>query len=217
MTNETGRAPMNPTTPMVSMKPANAGLGDSAPLQPFAVYFSLNNGLSDTRPSLKRRLSQMRGMYADDAALEGLLREGDPLLYEFYDLGVPEAAGNLAFGTSIVSPGKVGNEYFMTKGHFHTILDTAEVYYCIGGRGLMLMENPEGAWDIQEFSPGRAVYVPGRYAHRSINTGSEPLITFYVFRADAGHDYGSIETKGFRKIVIEQNGRPAVVDNPKWN
>lgn len=183
---------------------------------PFSIYFSLNNGLSDSAPSIKRLLSQMKGMYADDAALQAMLRDGDPLLYEFHDLGVQEAEGNLAFGTSIVYPGKVGDEYYMTKGHFHTILDTAEVYYCIGGKGIMLMENPEGDWVAEPFAPGRAVYVPGRYAHRSINTGTEPLITFYVFRADAGHDYGTIETKGFRKIVVERNGEPAVIDNPKW-
>lgn len=185
-------------------------------LTPFAVYFSLNNGLSSEQPSLKRYLSKMTGMYADDAEFNRLVAEGDPLVYEFHELGIPESEGNLAFGTSIVYPGKVGDEFHMTKGHFHTILDTAEVYYCIGGKGLMLMENPEGEWEVQEFTPGKAVYVPGRYAHRSINTGLEPLITFYVFRADAGHDYGSIETKGYRKIVIDKDGAPAVLDNPKW-
>lgn len=189
----------------------------AAAAAPFSVYFSLNNGLSDTRPSLRRHLSKMKGMYADDAALEAMLSRSDKLLYEFYELGVPESPGNLAFGTSIVYPGKVGDEYFMTKGHFHTILDTAEVYYCIGGKGLMLMENPEGEWAAEPFTPGRAVYVPGRYAHRSINTGTEPLITFYVFRSDAGHDYGSIETRGFRKIVVEREGQPLIVDNPKWS
>lgn len=186
-------------------------------LQPFAAYFSLNNGLSDSRPSLKRKLSQMVGMYADDVAYRNQLAQGDTVLYEFHELGIPETEGNLAFGTSIVYPGKVGEEYYMTKGHFHTILDTAEVYYCLGGRGLMLMESPEGDIAAEPFSPGKAVYVPGRYAHRSINTGSEPLITFYVFRADAGHDYGTIESKGFRKIVVEQGGQPVLVDNPKWN
>ena len=186
-------------------------------LKPFAVYFSLNNGLSDSRSSLKRHLSKMAGMYADDAAYRELLKEGDTLLYEFHELGIPETDGNLAFGTSIVYPGKVGSEYFMTKGHFHTILDTAEVYYCIGGRGLMLMESSEGDVAAEDFTPGKAVYVPGRYAHRSLNTGSEPLITFYVFRADAGHDYGTIETKGFRQIVVERDGEPVLIDNPKWN
>lgn len=183
---------------------------------PFQVYFSLNNGLSDSRPSLQRRLSQMAGMYADDVAYNRLLEQEDRLVYEFHELGIPETDGNLAFGTSIVYPGKVGDEYHMTKGHFHTILDTAEVYYCIGGKGLMLMESPEGDCRSEAFEPGQAVYVPGRYAHRSINTGHEPLITFYVFRADAGHDYGTIETRGFRQIVVEADGAPAMLDNPKW-
>lgn len=184
--------------------------------EPFHMDFSLKSGLSETVPSIKRRLSQMKGMYCDDGAYERLLAQGDQLIYEFYDLNISEKPGALAFGTSIVYPGKVGDEYFMTKGHYHTILDTAEVYYCISGQGYMLMENQEGEWRAEPFKPGIAVYVPGKFAHRSVNTGTEPLITFFVFRADAGHNYGSIEETGFRKIIVERNGQPAIVDNPKW-
>ena len=183
---------------------------------PFSVDFDPKTGLSRSRPTIRRKLSQMAGMYADDGAFQRLLAQGDQIVYEFYDLGLPETDGNIAFGASIVYPGKVGDEYYMTKGHFHTILDTAEVYYCLAGRGLMLMENPEGDVYAEAFEPGKAVYVPGRFAHRSINTGTETLVTFYAFRADAGHDYGTIETKGFRKIVVERDGKPVVVDNPKW-
>ena len=105
----------------------------------------------------------------------------------------------------------------MTKGHFHTILDTAEVYYCLSGQGYMMIENPEGDWRALALEAGRAVYVPARYAHRSINVGSDaPLVTFFVFRADAGHDYGSIETTGYRKLLVERDGQPAIIDNPKW-
>jgi glucose-6-phosphate isomerase len=158
----------------------------------------------------------MKGMYADEAALEAAIKANDELVYEFYELKLPENPGDLLFGTSIVYPGKVGNEYFMTKGHFHTILDTSEVYYCLSGRGYMLMESPEGDWDAKLMTPGDAVYVPRRYAHRSINIGNEKLITFFVFRADAGHDYGTIETKGYRKLIVEKDGEPVIVDNPKW-
>jgi glucose-6-phosphate isomerase len=144
-----------------------------------------------------------------------MANQNNELVYEFYELGLPETAGDLLFGTSFIYPGKVGNEYFMTKGHFHTILDTAEVYYCLSGAGYMLMENPEGDWDAQKMNPGKAVYVPKRYAYRSINTGSTPLIIFFVFRADAGHDYGTIETKGYRKLIVEKNGKPEIIGNPK--
>ena len=176
------------------------------------------DGLSQNAAPTVRRLSQMRGMYADAEATERAIRDGgDPVIYEFYELGAPERSGGLAFGTSIVYPGKIGGEYYMTKGHFHKILETAEVYYTLNGEGRMLTENPEGDVALHILKPGTAAYVPERYAHRSINTGAAPLVTFYAFRADAGHDYGTIETKGFRGIVVEGgDGRPRLADNPRW-
>ena len=182
----------------------------------FLIHFDLKTGMSPDRKPNPRLLSQMAGMFCDRQAFERLVAEGDPKVYDFFELGLPETAGDIAFGTSITYPGKVGAEYFMTKGHFHTILDTAEVYYCLSGQGAMLMESPEGDVQLQELRAGAAVYVPKRYAHRSINTGNEPLVTFFAFRADAGHDYGTIETKGFRKLLVEQNGKPTLVDNPNW-
>ena len=181
------------------------------------IDFDPNSGLSKTVETGKRYLSQMSGMFADEAALQAKIAENDEIIYEFHGLPVPEHEGDLAFGCSIVNPGKVGDEYYFTKGHFHTILETGEVYYCLKGHGYMLMENPEGDWSAQELRPGEAVYVPKRYAHRSINVSSdEQLVTFFVFRADAGHDYGTIETKGYRKLLVERDGKPTIIDNPNW-
>ncbi len=186
-------------------------------VQPFTIEFNLQTGLSPKEQPLQRRLSDLRGMVRNEEVLEKMIREEDLLVYEFYDMHSPETPFEVQYGTSITYPGKVGDEYFMTKGHFHNVLDTAEIYYCLRGHGYMLMENPEGEWDAQEMIPGAAVYVPGRWAHRSINVDSdEPLITFFAFRGDAGHDYGTIETKGFRKLLVEKNGEPEFVDNPRW-
>lgn len=181
------------------------------------IDFDLNSGLSKTVDTGKRHLSQMRGMFADAAAYEAARREGDPVVYEFHSLPISEDSGDLAFGCSILNPGKIGEEYYFTKGHFHTILNTCEVYYCLRGHGYMLIENLLGDWSAQELTPGRAVYVPKGYAHRSINVSAEEqLVTFFVFRADAGHDYGTIETKGYRKLLVERDGQPVVIDNPNW-
>ena len=186
-------------------------------VSPFELIFDLQTGDCKEREATFRYLSNMKGMFQNNEALEKEVEQGnDPLIYEFYELDLPERESDLLFGTSIVYSGKVGDEYYMTKGHFHTIMDTAEVYYCLSGQGIMMMENPEGDWDIKALTPGSAVYVPGRYAHRSINTGKEPLVTYFVFRADAGHDYGTIESKGYRKLVIEEDGKPKIVDNPAW-
>ena len=181
------------------------------------VDFDLKSGLSTSKNPLQRFLSNMKGIFSDQAACDAQLAKENVLIYEFFDMGVPESSGEIAYGTSITYPGKVGDEYFMTKGHFHTVLDTAEVYYCLRGHGYMLMENPEGDWEAQELTPGKAVYVPGRYAHRSVNVSpDEPLVTFFAFPGHAGHDYGTIETQGFRKLIVERDGKPAFVDNPKW-
>lgn len=180
------------------------------------IDFDLVSGLSKTRKPLQRYLSQMRNMFSDKDAFEAQLGKKDLLIYEFYDMGVPESINEIAYGTSITYAGKIGDEYFMTKGHFHKVLEAAEVYYCLGGRGYMLMENPEGDWEVRDLTPGTAVYVPGRFAHRSINISSnKPLVTFFAFPAHAGHDYGSIEEAGFRKIVVERSGEPTIINNPR--
>jgi len=185
-------------------------------VSPFSLNFDMKNGFSTEKKSTIRYLSNMKGMFADENAFQKILDKEDPLIYEFYELDLPKTSGDLLFGTSIVYPGKVGNEFFMTKGHFHTILDTAEVYFCLSGKGYMLMENPEGDWDAQEMTPGKAVYVPKRWAHRSVNIGNEPLVTFFVFRSDASHDYGTIETKGYRKLIVEKEGKIEIIENSKW-
>lgn len=182
----------------------------------FLVDFNPQTGISGAAESTKRYLSQMKTMFLDDKKAEEILQEEDPLMYEFYELGCPERAGDLAFGTSIIYPGKVGEEYYMTKGHFHTLLDTAEVYWCLSGDGYMVMENTQGDTIEMPMKPGEALYVPRGYAHRTVNTGTEKLVVFWTFQGDAGHDYGTIETKGYHKLIVEKDGRPIVIDNPKW-
>lgn len=182
----------------------------------FPLDFDLETGRSETAQTTKRHLSQMQGMFFDSDAVKEILEKEDPLIYEFYELGYPERPGDLAFGTTILYPGRVGDEYYMTKGHFHTRLETSEVYYTLSGEGYMVMENPEGNTIEIPLKKNEAVYVPRRYAHRTVNTGNQPLVLFFVFDADAGHNYGTIETKGYHKMVVERDGKPVVIDNLKW-
>ncbi len=166
---------------------------------------------------VRRQLSAMRGQFHDAAAYGRLLEQEDPVLYEVYELKRPERAGELLHGVSVVHAGRVGDEFFMTKGHFHAVLDTAEIYYCLRGHGWMVMETPEGEWAVEELRPGRVLYVPPRWAHRSVNSGAdEDLVTFFVYPGNAGHDYGMIERQGFRKLVVVRPDGPAIVDNPRW-
>ena len=79
------------------------------------------------------------------------------------------------------------------------------------------METPEGETDIIALSPGKVLYVPPRWAHRSVCTGrQEDLVTFFAYPANAGHDYGTIEEKGFRKCIVDRGSGIEFVDNPRF-
>lgn len=165
---------------------------------------------------IERRLSALRGQFFDQDIYNTMLSAEDQLIYEVYEIKRPEKAGELIMGVSVVHPGKVGKEFFMTKGHFHSILDTAEVYYCLRGEGYMVMETPDGDTSVEPLSPGKVLYVPPRWAHRSVCTSrQEDLVTFFAYPGNAGHDYGTIERQGFRKLVIEGEDGPQIIDNPR--
>ena len=185
--------------------------------RPFTFDLPVPPGIPDPYDNhIVRRLSAMRGMFADEQAYAARLAEEDTLLYEVYAIERPSSGNEVPCGTSIVHPGKVGDEYFMTKGHFHAALEAAEVYYCLAGEGVMVMENPEGDWAVAELRPGTVLYVTPRWAHQSVNTRLDAdLVTFWVCPGHAGHDYGSIEKQGFRKLIVEREGRPAIVENPR--
>ena len=122
---------------------------------------------------IERRLSALRGQFLDEQTYNRMLSEEDKLIYEVYEVKRPEVEGELLMGVSVVHPGKVGREFFMTKGHFHSVLDTAEVYYCLRGEGYMVMETPEGDTSVEALSPGKVLYVPPRWAHRSVCTSRQ--------------------------------------------
>jgi glucose-6-phosphate isomerase len=167
---------------------------------------------------ITRRLSALRGQFVDQEAYASSLAKQDTLVYEVYEIRRPEISGEIATGISIVHPGLVGCEFFMTKGHYHRILATAEMYYCLKGEGCMVMETPEGEAVVEALSPGRVLYIPPRWAHRSVCTGRQAdLVTFFAYPADAGHDYGTIEAHGFRKLVLQGPGGVEIAENPRWS
>lgn len=187
-------------------------------MQPFATRLQFPNGLIEPYSrKIVRRLSDMRGMYVDIAVTEELLKRGDPLLYEVYEVDVSHEEGQLIYLTSIIYPGKVGDEYHMTKGHFHSKGGTAEIFFGLHGRGYLLMQTHDGQVSVIEMVPSTVAYVPPFWAHRTVNIGDENFVVFAVYPGDAGHNYGIIEERGFAKLIMEKNGKPTIVDNPRYH
>jgi glucose-6-phosphate isomerase len=176
-------------------------------IHPFVVDIDVDAAtMSNPKNHIVRRASDMRGYYGDVTALETLIAAGDPLHYEVFEVPVPGEYGHLMYCISTLQPGRVGDEFFMTKGHYHTVLETGEIYLGLRGEGYMVMKTPDGEWNAQPLGRGKMVYVPPYWAHRSVNVGTEPLVSFCVYPGDAGHNYGDIKTQGFPKRVLWENG-----------
>ncbi|TVX96251.1 glucose-6-phosphate isomerase [Cohnella terricola] len=184
--------------------------------QPFSTMYEFDSGALNPQGKLiSRRLSDMSSMYQDSEAVQALLND-NPLIYEVYNVEVPENEEHIQHCTTILYPGKVGSEFFMTKGHYHEIINRAEIYFCLKGKGLLIMQTKEGEFSSLEMEPGTIAYVPPYWAHRTVNTGDETFVFFAAYPGDAGHDYGLIETEGFVKAVMEQAEKYALVANPSY-
>lgn len=164
-----------------------------------------------------RQLSQLAGAFQDEKAYQALLEEEDPVVYRVVAVEPAEGPGDLHYGLGTLYPGKVGQEYFLTKGHYHSRREAAEVYIGIAGEGRMLLQDEHsGESRLEELGQGQVVYVPGYTAHRTINVGAEPLVYFGIYPADAGHDYGAIAERNFFKVLVERDGEPVLRDRDSF-
>src|SRR5690606_5697880 len=101
-----------------------------------------------------RKLKDLSGMFKNKKACGEM--DPEQIVYTVQAwLPVPEGTlGGLFFGTTNLMHGKVGQEYFMTKGHFHTFSDRAEFYWGVQGKGmLILMDGERNTW-AEEMQPG---------------------------------------------------------------
>ena len=144
------------------------------------LFFTGNRLLGERVENVSRTLGDLRGIFADVDAFSRM-----PQNMPAYEVSsfLPEqegTPGGLYFGITYLHPGKVGNEYFMTKGHFHANIDRAEFYWGLEGEGmLILMDQSRRVWAERVF-PGSLHYIPGGVAHRMANTGN----TLFYFAQD---------------------------------
>ena len=160
-----------------------------------------------------RKIKDLTGVFRDKTAFD--LMDPEKLAYTVQSwLPVPDGTpGGLFFGVSTIMPGKVGSEYFMTKGHFHEKSDCAEFYWGVKGCGmLVLMDRERNTW-AEEVHTGSLHYIGGEIAHRLVNTGDENLVVGACWPSDAGHDYAEIAMNGFSARLLEVEGEPRLVNN----
>ena len=166
-------------------------------------------------PGLQRsekKLGQLSGIFRDRQA-SAKLDGRETIVYRvWWWEPVPSGTeGGLFWGLTEIQPGRVGNEYFMTRGHWHVIRNRAEFYGTVAGQGkLVLMDRTERTWS-EDMAPGSLHYIAGEVAHRIVNTGDVPIRVIACWPSDAGHDYEVAEGGGFGARILEERGAPTLV------
>lgn len=158
-----------------------------------------------------KKIGDMEGIFEDSQAWQSIDPETVVYSVEWEEKTKAGTVGGLFWGATVIEPGRVGDEYFMTRGHFHAKRDRGEYYTTVQGKGMLVLMDEERGGRVEIMSPGSLHYIPGHTAHRSVNTGDTPLIFWACWPSDAGHDYDTIERYGFSTRVVSRNGMPEVV------
>ncbi|WP_066041479.1 glucose-6-phosphate isomerase family protein [Herbiconiux solani] len=187
--------------------------------QPTLIEIAPTGQLTGATRHYEKQLGDMAGVYLDERAWTSAVeREGaETLIYSVDEQKYQDGPGALIVGTSTLLPGSYGDEFAVTRGHLHAISDRAELYYCLSGRGVMLLDTVDGRTAAVELTPGKAVNVPGHWIHRSVNVGDEPFVTLFSYAADAGQDYAIIAEAGGMKTLVVSDGDAGwtTIPNPR--
>lgn len=173
------------------------------PLQPMTIEFDAAAlTLQPAGPNLTRRMSDLDGLFEDHGAWAEAAAEENPVVYTVTSSPVPEAPRELPQSITIINPGTVSGELWMTKGHQHPD-PQGEIYLGLTGLGGLLMFDGTETRFL-DIAPGTIGYIPPGWAHRSINTGDQPYSFLAVYPGGAGHDYSWVLDHGMGKRVYKK-------------
>ncbi len=151
---------------------------------------------------VRRTVGDLAGYWQDESAAQEMR---DELLYVTQSwFPAPEGEeGAILWGNTVLMPGFVGEEYFMTRGHWHEKRSRGELCVTTSGEGLLVLMDEDRVTRFEKMTPGSTHYVPGHTAHRTVNIGDEPLEFLCAWPADCGHDYQGILQDGFSQRVLK--------------
>lgn len=158
-----------------------------------------------------KTLGQLKNIFMNEHARESM--NPNTVVYRVQAwCPVPQGTEGAQFwGTTVIEPGLVDNEYFMTHGHFHEKRDRTEYYATIEGEGALILMDESGKTWMEPMSPGTLHFIPPNVAHRVANTATIPLRLVACWPSDAGHDYDVIRRSGFGARLLKVNGKPSFV------
>jgi len=159
-----------------------------------------------------RCIKDLQGIFGDEKARLSLDQEKIVYSVETFSPVVEGEEGGVFWGTTFIEPGMVGNEYFMTRGHYHAERSRGEYYMTVAGCGALILMDENRKISFKVMHPGTLHYIPAHTAHRVANTDGSVLAFVACWPSDAGHDYESIAVGGFAARLLEVGGVPTLVE-----
>ena len=179
---------------------------------PITVHLNTGELSGEGVKSTIRTIGDLGGIFRDEKARQ--VFDSNAIVYRvqaFFPVreGVE---GGLFWGTTFIEPGMVGDEYFMTKGHYHSNRDRGEYYLTVSGSGALILMDESRRTVFEPMLPGTLHYIPVHTAHRVANTGEAVLAFLACWPSDSGHDYESIARDGFSARLRKVGGIPTLVE-----
>lgn len=173
-------------------------------MEPFStIYDSENEILTNYTLHEEKKISDMKGYFINEEAREKIEKEENKVVYKVYKQDVPLIEGELLHCLTCIQPGNVDGQFFMTKGHYHLNEKCAEIYHCLKGDGLLLLQK-EDQIKILEFKPNAIAYIPAGWGHRTVNISfTKSLVFFSVWPAQSGYDYERTMKEPFQSSIVK--------------
>lgn len=137
----------------------------------------------------ERTVGDLAAYWADGEAASSL---AETPLYRTYAWNHSQSEGALLWGSTILYPGRVGDEFFMTRGHRHLDATKGELMVTVSGTGWLVLKDEGGNEARERLTPSSTHHVDGRLAHRAVNDGDEALVFLTAWDTGCGHDYKSV-------------------------
>ena len=153
-------------------------------------YIKLAESLKkDYGKKVNRTLRDMKNKYQDKEKVKKILKKRNPVIYKVFAKEIKP--GKMA-ALTVINSRSVSRECFMTKGHKHKN-PLSEKYILIKGQGKIVLQNSKSK--IVNLKKNKEIIVPGKYAHRAVNTGKGKLGFLSIYDKKSGHNYKVIFKK----------------------
>ena len=140
-----------------------------------------------------RKLSDLKGYFSDSRSYGEMLAKKDITVYETFT----KSDSPMKYTLTVVHPGRVGKEFFMTKGHIHGN-KTEELYILLEGKGKLLLQR-SGKVKVIDLKKGEIVLIEKGWAHRLVNDGRNKLKVHTIYHENSKPNYSVKFKKIFKK------------------